>query len=590
MRRCPAWKIPMLVLAMVLVLPAVLSASPEKEQPGQGTTSAQAATGSKVAEFYQKYSPPISLTQNVTGPEDQTVFFPGDNWKSNQFTEWALDKLGIIWAPKWPSPDGQTAQQNLTLAIAANDLPDVITFGAGQKAMIIQLAQRGMILPLGDLYKRYASAMTKELLEESNKVMNGLMFKAAVVNGDFYGIPMATDTYAGTIMWYREDVLKDMGMAIPTTIAQFEQAMAAYKARLPEDYPLAINKDLNYGDSLWGAFGAYRGIWLDKNGKLEYGSISPNVKTALATLNGWYAKGYIDPEFIVKDFTKVSREEMSAGQHLASEHGWWAVWTPAPQLYANTPGAKMNFGPNLIGPSGMSGTIEPIDVSGYVAISAKCKHPEALFYQLNLQLDSCYRNDQALRSRYTFVYPPEPNKGYLNPDEVASKGQSYQRSDYKNPGPGNASSYFWNRGSNAVWYGIGFGQRPGELASQMISVAKMAAAKSTGSTDYEKQLWKTWLPYFGGYDQLKIAAGGAAQYILDGVLGGTAKTDRYMGPPTPTMIEKSSYLQKVELETFVKIITGETPVGDFDKFVTTWRSSGGDAITSEVNAWYQSVK
>jgi putative aldouronate transport system substrate-binding protein len=66
--------------------------------------------------------------------------------------------------------------------------------------------------------------------------------------------------------------------------------------------------------------------------------------------------------------------------------------------------------------------------------------------------------------------------------------------------------------------------------------------------------------------------------------------DMYAGPPTETMKTRGEFLQKMELEMFVRIITGDAPLDDFDKFVEDWKSLGGSEITKEVNAWYQSVK
>ena len=52
----------------------------------------------------------------------------------------------------------------------------------------------------------------------------------------------------------------------------------------------------------------------------------------------------------------------------------------------------------------------------------------------------------------------------------------------------------------------------------------------------------------------------------------------------------STILRKIEDETYIAIITGEQPVSYFDQFVTIWRSSGGDVLTREANAWYNTVK
>ena len=64
----------------------------------------------------------------------------------------------------------------------------------------------------------------------------------------------------------------------------------------------------------------------------------------------------------------------------------------------------------------------------------------------------------------------------------------------------------------------------------------------------------------------------------------------FLGAPTETMKTKNAYLDKIELETFTKIIKGELPVDAFDKYADDWHSNGGDKITEEVNAWYKANK
>ncbi len=41
-------------------------------------------------------------------------------------------------------------------------------------------------------------------------------------------------------------------------------------------------------------------------------------------------------------------------------------------------------------------------------------------------------------------------------------------------------------------------------------------------------------------------------------------------------------LEKLEDETMLKIITNVEPVDSFDEYVETWKSTGGDQITKEV--------
>jgi putative aldouronate transport system substrate-binding protein len=52
---------------------------------------------------------------------------------------------------------------------------------------------------------------------------------------------------------------------------------------------------------------------------------------------------------------------------------------------------------------------------------------------------------------------------------------------------------------------------------------------------------------------------------------------------TRTMETKWATLEKLENETFLKIIVGDLPVSAFDDFVAQWKKLGGDQITAEVS-------
>ena len=46
----------------------------------------------------------------------------------------------------------------------------------------------------------------------------------------------------------------------------------------------------------------------------------------------------------------------------------------------------------------------------------------------------------------------------------------------------------------------------------------------------------------------------------------------------------------MEKQTYTNIIYGNEPIEAFDTFVEEWKAQGGDQITEEVNAWYETVK
>jgi putative aldouronate transport system substrate-binding protein len=65
--------------------------------------------------------------------------------------------------------------------------------------------------------------------------------------------------------------------------------------------------------------------------------------------------------------------------------------------------------------------------------------------------------------------------------------------------------------------------------------------------------------------------------------------NEFFGAPTNAMVEKNPTLAKMELETFSKIIMGDS-IDKFDSFVEQWKKLGGDDITKEVNDWNQKNK
>jgi putative aldouronate transport system substrate-binding protein len=63
--------------------------------------------------------------------------------------------------------------------------------------------------------------------------------------------------------------------------------------------------------------------------------------------------------------------------------------------------------------------------------------------------------------------------------------------------------------------------------------------------------------------------------------------NQFFGAPTPAMVSRQSTLDTMELETFTKIIQGES-IDEFDAFVDNWQQLGGEEITAEVNEWFAS--
>ena len=64
----------------------------------------------------------------------------------------------------------------------------------------------------------------------------------------------------------------------------------------------------------------------------------------------------------------------------------------------------------------------------------------------------------------------------------------------------------------------------------------------------------------------------------------------FYGSATDSMVKYQAVLMTLQLETFMQVITGHEDISKFDEFVADWKKLGGDAITQEVNDWYNSIK
>lgn len=323
---------------------------------------------------------------------------------------------------------------------------------------------------------------------------------------------------------------------------------------------------------------------------MVYGSIQPQVKEALKTLSEWYSKEYLDKEFIVKDFDKAV-EIWQAGDALSMETMWWANWGWNAELYKNNNDSRVAGGPYLKGLEGERGVMIDLFNNQGTAISSKCEHPEAVFYQFNLYLESAYRSHKDLQDKFDFSYPYEYTQEPINLEEIEAAQEEdkkvFAKFNYSHPGPGNGSDgmyfnteFFWPN-----QYGITLNQRANQLRNQFLTIAD--AYENDTLDQLAPQDLNAYEGMFFSIDPLRVAHFNNMKLAVE--MDKYVKINAFMGAPTTTMVEKDAYLKKIEQETFSKIIMGQASLDEFDKFVEQWNKNGGLEITEEVNEWLKST-
>ncbi|MGN7413039.1 extracellular solute-binding protein [Paenibacillus sp. SAF-068] len=542
------------VLALSAALSGCSSGNDKKTETSAPATTLELKDG--------KYDPPVSITYlRPWGPD--VKFKPGEDQDNNVHTKWAKEKLGIELKNQWISPSTNNAfETKLRLSLASNaDMPDIISY-RGEFNLVRELIESGKFVDAGELFDQYASDTWKAAVNEDPSVWYPYM-----QDGKKIGIPILDYAYNGDpVMWIREDWMKKFNLEAPKTIDDLEVIMETFTNQDPDGngkqdtYGLTIgfknwlNTWMSEAGWVFGAYGTMPNQWnLTADGKLEYGSVTPGAKQALAKLQSWMSKGYIPEEAGVYDETKAA-EEFTAGKAgiVVGPH-WMPSW-PLEDVKKNNPEAEYKAYPIPSGPDGQAGRHGTSNGNGVILINKDMKNPEAFF---------TYQN-------YLFDHYANPKEG----DEFEhgfAEGYDWVMVDGK---PSTDASL--TGGYAPEKYTLTFdGARIPNLS--MTTLAKLASGEEP-TTPFEKKI-KSGVP---------TPMLDAAKIVLD--QKDIVFNQMFTGAPSMTMQMNNDILTKMEKDTFSQIVYGKTSVDAFDSFVEKWKSSGGDQITKEVNEWYESVK
>ena len=503
-----------------------------------------------------KYDPPVSITYlRPWGPD--VKFKSGEDQDNNVHTKWAKEKLGIELKNQWISPSTNNAfETKLRLSLASNaDMPDIISY-RGEFNLVRELIESGKFVDAGELFDKYASDTWKAAVNEDPSVWYPYM-----QDGKKIGIPILDYSYNGDpVMWIREDWMKKFHLEAPKTIDDLEVIMETFTNQDPDGngkqdtYGLTIgfknwlNTWMSEAGWVFGAYGTMPNQWnLTADGKLEYGSVTPGAKQALAKLQSWMSKGYIPEEAGVYDETKAA-EEFTAGKAgiVVGPH-WMPSW-PLEDVKKNNPEAEYKAYPIPSGPNGQAGRHGTSNGNGVVLINKDMKNPEAFFTYQNYLFDH-------------YANPKEGDEFEMDlPKDTIGLWRRKPSTDASLTG-----------GYAPEKYTLTFdGARIPNLS--MTTLAKLASGEEA-TTPFEKKI-KSGVP---------VPMLDAAKIVLD--QKDIVFNQMFTGAPSMTMQMNNDILTKMEKDTFSQIVYGKTSVDAFDAFVEKWKSSGGDQITKEVNEW-----
>lgn len=231
---------------------------------------------------------------------------------------------------KYTTPVGD-ANQKINTMIASGDLPDLITIGSYQTAVIRNLIDGDLVYPLDELAKKYDPYFFKVAKDQTVKWFTQ-------PDGHIYGYPnqswtsddVATARERGSFeisspyaFMVRKDMYEAIGSPSMRTPEEFVAAMKKAKEIFPQVdgknlIPLAMHDFSEWGNISTDAIllDFLRIPRTDANGKLVDRLQNPELKRWLAAFNEMYRDGLI-PEDVFIDKRPQIEEKMAQGRYFA---------------------------------------------------------------------------------------------------------------------------------------------------------------------------------------------------------------------------------------------------------------------------------
>ncbi|WP_044479502.1 extracellular solute-binding protein [Paenibacillus antibioticophila] len=504
-----------------------------------------------------KYDPPVDITA-WRYTESTYKYENNDTIEDNIYTRTYLSDLGINLKYVWTVPVEQF-DQKMNVSIASGDLPDIMWL---KNKQLTDLAENDMLYDLTDLFEKYASPITKEIM-----LQDEASFNTAKIGGRLMAIPHTSSAVDGLpILYVRTDWLEKLGLPEPQTMQDVLAIAEAFTKNDPDGngkddtFGLALTKtfltDAHFGTS--GFFSGYHvnpGKWVkDESGQLVYGSIQPDVKDALVQLQDLYAKGVLDREFGVKDRAKVT-ESVASGKAGMFYGSMSAPLSIIQQNVDNDPKAEWKALPLVSVNDKKATPIGKMPITRYYGVSKDSKHPEAIIKLLNFSMQG---------------YDPE----------AAQENSKFGITDTNIP------VYLYSL--------ISADPAKKNLNAHLNTMTALETNDPSQLSVEEKGYYDRIVDYRGGnranWGTERVFGSPSSFDVIDHyVQEDNYIFDAFYGAPTPTMVEKLATLQKMEEEVFTKIIMGQS-LDNFDKFTEDWKKLGGEQITKEVNEWAEKNK
>lgn len=236
-----------------------------------------------------------------------------DDWNKYTAQKYFSEFTNVYFDFKYVSDTDWDTQINLKLS--AGDIPDLIKSELNTTILQTHGVEGGKFLDYADYYKQYMPNMTKAFTKYPDMKAFGTM-----MDGSIYELVTNVWTYTmATPLYYRNDMMTEMGAAVPKTVDEFYNLLVkskAYYSNVDGFYPF-ISAISWLHQNIFPAFGKawQAGFGDNGDGKVAYNYMGDQWRLYLEFVAKLYSEKLIDKEIFTMDAATIN-SKIKAGQCL----------------------------------------------------------------------------------------------------------------------------------------------------------------------------------------------------------------------------------------------------------------------------------
>lgn len=219
---------------------------------------------------------------------------------------------------KLESQTFEQLQKNAKIVLTGDSVPDIMEYNKGNSTSG-QLASQGLIEPLTEqaTERGWDTILTESLQTTARYTEDGLMG-----SGDWYGVPSYGEY---VFVYYNKEMFDAQGLAVPTTLAEFEAVCDAFVAagQVPlaeagAEYPMG---QLWYQLVLAHADRSFVNAYQLFDGEVDW-TAGP-IKQGTDKLMEWISKGYIATDVAGLTAEDMGTAFMAGTYPIMISGSWW---------------------------------------------------------------------------------------------------------------------------------------------------------------------------------------------------------------------------------------------------------------------------